>query len=349
MPSDVPSNLPVQTQAPFLVPSDLPSDVPSKSPVQVPSDVPSGVPSKLPVQTQAPFLVPSDLPSDVPSKSPVQVPSDVPSGVPSAMPVSVPGRLSRFKVTDASSQEQIRELDGSEVIDLQVAGVSGFNILASKSLDAGSVNSVVFSLGNSVYSVANTEPYYMCNGACPFEGLISISAVTYSGPNGSGLPGETRNVTFTVVPKPPLPTTVLINCGAAKPYTDTQLRKWAADMYFVTGKTFNSGTTQPVANTVDDTIYFTDRNNNFKYEIPVPPGEYEIKMHFAEVSEHVLFLSKMWQVFNVAHTVPMHFITRCFSRLQINESLTFWLRVMCFQTWIYLLSVVEKLRLSLLQ
>jgi Malectin domain len=202
---------------------------------------------------------------------------------PFAAPVTVPGRLSRFQIINQSTKALVKELVGGEVIDWQ-AVATGFNILAPKALDSGPISSVVYGINNSEFSVVNTEPYYMCIGACTFEGLISLSALPFGLQNATGLPGETSNATFTIVPKPLLSTTVLINCGG-KAYTDTQLRKWSPDIYFLAGKSFNNGI-QAIENTIEDTIYYTERNNNFKYEIPVPPGEYEIKLHFAEVSGH---------------------------------------------------------------
>jgi Malectin domain len=97
------------------------------------------------------------------------------------------------------------------------------------------------------------------------------------------------------------------------------LRTWAADQYYTGGSTYsdfsksilNTGTCKglcrdafdmiglsipnkipyPICHcwtiprrvgSVDDPIYETERNGEVLYEIPVPPGSYEIALHFAE-------------------------------------------------------------------
>jgi Malectin domain len=44
-----------------------------------------------------------------------------------------------------------------------------------------------------------------------------------------------------------------------------------------------SDTSKSIANTLDDTIYQSERNGEFLYEIPVPTGNYEIIVHLAEM------------------------------------------------------------------
>ena len=44
-----------------------------------------------------------------------------------------------------------------------------------------------------------------------------------------------------------------------------------------------------VANTVDDAIYQSERVGEFSYSIPVPAGNYEIVIHFAELYVRLFF------------------------------------------------------------
>jgi Malectin domain len=60
------------------------------------------------------------------------------------------------------------------------------------------------------------------------------------------------------------------------------LRTWAADKFYTLGNTF-SDTSKAIANTLDDTIYQSERTGEFSYEIPVPTGNYEITVHLAEM------------------------------------------------------------------
>ena len=60
------------------------------------------------------------------------------------------------------------------------------------------------------------------------------------------------------------------------------VRTWAADRYF-TGGFLYGDSLKAIANTLDDTIYQTERSGLFSYEIPVPLGSYEIIVHLAEM------------------------------------------------------------------
>jgi Malectin domain len=60
------------------------------------------------------------------------------------------------------------------------------------------------------------------------------------------------------------------------------LRYWSADSFNTGGTTF-SLTSIPIANTVDDPIYQSERLGDFSYSIPVPVGNYEIVIHLAEM------------------------------------------------------------------
>ena len=60
------------------------------------------------------------------------------------------------------------------------------------------------------------------------------------------------------------------------------LRNWSEDILFSGGGTYSISNV-PVANTVDDLIYQSERVGTFSYAIPVPVGTYEIIIHLAEL------------------------------------------------------------------
>jgi hypothetical protein len=75
--------------------------------------------------------------------------------------------------------------------------------------------------------------------------------------------------------------TVRINCGLENgSYTDQFGNIWSPDMYFQGGEATQS--TQPIRGTRDQRLYNTRRDGIFRYDIPLKPGVYELRLHFAE-------------------------------------------------------------------
>jgi Malectin domain len=71
-------------------------------------------------------------------------------------------------------------------------------------------------------------------------------------------------------------------CEGAQYLEQSGLRTWSEDTLFTGGSTYSISNVA-VANTVDDTIYQSERVGEFSYSIPVPTGNYEIVIHFAEL------------------------------------------------------------------
>jgi hypothetical protein len=70
--------------------------------------------------------------------------------------------------------------------------------------------------------------------------------------------------------------------GYKKPrYIDRSGRIWVGDRFF-TGGTVRTQTPPFVQGTSDPGIYFSERVGEFAYDIPVPPGVYELRLHFDE-------------------------------------------------------------------
>jgi hypothetical protein len=64
-------------------------------------------------------------------------------------------------------------------------------------------------------------------------------------------------------------------------YVDGLGRTWQSDRYFTGGGTFRDAN-HKVSGTRDPTIYQSRREGDFAYDIPLKPGVYELRLHFAE-------------------------------------------------------------------
>ncbi|MEO0332358.1 MAG: malectin domain-containing carbohydrate-binding protein, partial [Bacteroidota bacterium] len=84
-----------------------------------------------------------------------------------------------------------------------------------------------------------------------------------------------------------LPAVVRINAGGSETsYGDSV---FIADTYFSgDGKSYSNSSVTSIDNTTQDELYLTERSTNqnlqsFSYDIPITNGNYEIKLHFAEI------------------------------------------------------------------
>ena len=64
-------------------------------------------------------------------------------------------------------------------------------------------------------------------------------------------------------------------------YTDRMGQVWQSDRYFQGGGVFESHD-HPIFGTREPRIYQSRREGAFSYDIPLPPGVYELRLHFAE-------------------------------------------------------------------
>jgi hypothetical protein len=64
-------------------------------------------------------------------------------------------------------------------------------------------------------------------------------------------------------------------------YLDSTGQTWASDRYFTGGNVF-SRRSRRIFRTLDQAIYQTPREGDFRYDIPLKPGSYELHLHFAE-------------------------------------------------------------------
>lgn len=96
------------------------------------------------------------------------------------------------------------------------------------------------------------------------------------------------------IPAPPQPSTatvplvglpvgdeIRILAGSSRSYVDRSGKSWSADQYFTAGTSVRSPV-QHIWRTLDPTVYRSSRQGDFKYDIPLKPGVYELHLHFAE-------------------------------------------------------------------
>lgn len=74
---------------------------------------------------------------------------------------------------------------------------------------------------------------------------------------------------------------VRILCGASRSLVDHAGKLWNADVAYTGGAPVNSGV-QHIARTQNPAFYRTSRQGDFRYDIPLKPGLYELRLHFAE-------------------------------------------------------------------
>jgi hypothetical protein len=74
---------------------------------------------------------------------------------------------------------------------------------------------------------------------------------------------------------------VRILCGDTRSLVDHAGKLWSSDELFTGGAAVKS-TVQHIWRTQDPAFYRTSRQGNFRYDLPLRPGSYELRLHFAE-------------------------------------------------------------------
>jgi hypothetical protein len=69
--------------------------------------------------------------------------------------------------------------------------------------------------------------------------------------------------------------------GSTSPYLDRSGRTWGPDRFF-TGGSIIARPSERILRTLDPDIYRRMRQGDFRYDIPLRPGSYEMHLHFAE-------------------------------------------------------------------
>jgi hypothetical protein len=71
--------------------------------------------------------------------------------------------------------------------------------------------------------------------------------------------------------------------GSDTPYTDRSGKVWSPDRHFAGGSMVARGS-ERVSRTLDPDLYRRGRSGDFRYDLPLDPGSYELHLHFAETS-----------------------------------------------------------------
>lgn len=79
------------------------------------------------------------------------------------------------------------------------------------------------------------------------------------------------------------PVAIFLNAGSfSMPlFVDSNSSTWGVDDYFMGGS--GGGIPTSISRTVDDRLYQTFREGEFTYQIPVPDGVYDVRLHFADL------------------------------------------------------------------
>ena len=102
---------------------------------------------------------------------------------------------------------------------------------------------------------------------------------------------RSHHVNATDAPQTPSPTASLaigqeirIRCGYSRSiFKDAEGNVWTGDRYF-TGGFVTELPNQHIARTRSSELYLTGRTGIFSYKIPLAPGTYELRLHFAETT-----------------------------------------------------------------
>jgi hypothetical protein len=233
-PTDVPTQVPpTETLIPTLVPPEptetlIPTLVPPEPTATL---IPTLVPPE-PTATLIPTLVPPEptatlIPTDVPTQVPPTATFAPPTQVPptQAPPTDVPGMPvpSAFLLVNADTNTPIMPITNGDSINMAVLPTDQLNIVAQFVPGSeASIGSVIFQLsqGNSTHTrTENVAPYAVYGdrsgnyiGWNPSLGEYTLTAMIYSGRQGSGEASQPITVSFSfvdyTVPPTMVPTTV---------------------------------------------------------------------------------------------------------------------------------------------
>ncbi len=114
-------------------------------------------------------------------------------------------------------------------------------------------------------------------------GLSSVSLILRQGKQTPAATGENFSAVRSSESQlgPPVGEEIRILAGSGRGFVDHAGKLWNADAWFDGGTAVKS-TVQSIDRTQDPDFYRTSRQGNFRYNIPLKPGIYELRLHFAE-------------------------------------------------------------------
>lgn len=199
-------------------------------------------------------------------------------------------------LVNADTDEDITEITEGSVFVLEEIGTANLNIRA---VTDSLTSSVVFDYqGVENYHTENLIEYAI--GAdddgdyrpwIPDLGANTVTATAFTEDQGTGASGNPFTVNFEIVENTldSIPPYVLrINSGGQAVMLNDSI-SYVADTLFVSdGKSYTNNKIDDILETIQDSIYKTERTSSsslksFGYAIPVSNGDYEVKLHFAEI------------------------------------------------------------------
>jgi hypothetical protein len=187
-----------------------------------------------------------------------------------------------FTTTNAPEVRSTTPADGATGVSMTVTPT----IQMSMALDAATVTTTNVKLVRPDASLVpltvtyNSSTYKITlTPSSPFDysGKFTIRLETGITAGGVALAAQ-FNSTFTTSGAG---TATRVDAGSTTPYTASNGNVFNADSGFI------GGTARTVTNTVsgpDPTLYKTERYGTWQYSIPVPNGNYDVKLHFVELT-----------------------------------------------------------------
>ena len=195
-------------------------------------------------------------------------------------------------------------LIASDTFILTVASVNDVPTISNLASQTVAVNTPTAALSFTIGDVETSAATLTLSQTSSNTALVPFANIVFGGAGASRnvtvtpAAGQTGTATITVtvsdgtataaasfvltVNTAPVFASVLINAGGTA-YTDGIGQVWAADKDFSGGFAYSVPATRTIAGTSDPTLYRSERYGNFSYNIPVPNGTYEVKLHFAEI------------------------------------------------------------------
>jgi hypothetical protein len=209
-------------------------------------------------------------------------------------PVAVP-QLSNFVLVNADNGQDIKQLADGEALNLALLPTRNLGIRANTG--SSTVGSVSFGLDGTqqLTTTDNTAPYTLfgdkSGSYVPWQavatGNYTIKATPYTASAGTGTPGPTLAIAFSVTDtkKEAPKTSFLYQINAGGDQLATSQGVFQADNFYSSSINKTASTTSAIANTVDAALYQTERRSDSRvlsYNLSVPKGTYTVVLHFAE-------------------------------------------------------------------
>ncbi|MGI9551691.1 MAG: ThuA domain-containing protein [Aurantibacter sp.] len=197
---------------------------------------------------------------------------------------------------NADSDEDIAEIIEGSVFVLEEIGTTNLNIRAETGPDT---ESVVFGYQGEPNYHTESLPEYAIGANddadyrpwIPDLGANTVTATAFTKDRGTGTSGNPLTVNFEIIEETPdkaPPFVLRINSGGAAVVFNDSINYIADTLFIGNGQSYTNNNIADILETTQDSIYKTERTTNanlqsFGYNIPVSDGDYEIKLHFAEI------------------------------------------------------------------